>query len=159
MDVWVGEDVPGILIHDIPASGLEGKFSMRYCLAVALAKGEVALESFTDEAVHEPSMLALLRRIRVDTDSTLPRIATGVTHQARVRVSTRRGDQLQREEAVPIGSPELPCSSAQLAAKLRSCVSFGLGSERARRACNAIETLKRSDPLSRILDAVHPDGL
>ena len=40
-----------VLRKQPPQTGLEGKFSMEYVVAAALADGEVTLASFTDEAV------------------------------------------------------------------------------------------------------------
>lgn len=155
VDVWIGEDVPGILVHDVPASGLQGKFSMRYCLAVALVKGRVALDDFTDEAVRDPLVLDALRRVRVHVDRQLPRAATGVTHRSRVRLTMRDGGQAEREVDAPLGSADRPCSAQRLGDKALECVSFVHGAEAAGRIVRALGDVRRSDPLARLLDAVH----
>jgi 2-methylcitrate dehydratase PrpD len=54
-----------------PASSYGAKFSLPYCIAVMLIIGRAGLEEFTDEAIHEPSVLALARKVRYELDSTI----------------------------------------------------------------------------------------
>ena len=49
-----------LLIHHRPTTGLEGKFSLEYCVARALVSGEVRLKHFTDGAVREPEVRSLI---------------------------------------------------------------------------------------------------
>ena len=46
IDVGVDPIVPTILLYDRPSSGLEGKFSMPFCAAVAVARGRVGIDTF-----------------------------------------------------------------------------------------------------------------
>lgn len=54
-----------------PASSYGAKFSLPCCIAVMLIRGHAGLEEFTDEAIHEPSVLALARKVRYELDSTI----------------------------------------------------------------------------------------
>jgi 2-methylcitrate dehydratase PrpD len=42
------------LIHHDPKTGLEGKFSMEYSMAVLLVDGRAGLAQYTDAAVNRP---------------------------------------------------------------------------------------------------------
>ncbi|MBI3931453.1 MAG: MmgE/PrpD family protein, partial [Chloroflexi bacterium] len=53
-----------ILIHHHPKTGLEGKFSLEYCVAQALLSGEVKLKHFTDAAVAEPQGKSLMKKMK-----------------------------------------------------------------------------------------------
>ena len=48
-----------------PATALEGKFSLRFTAALALAKGRAGEEQFTDEAVRQPDLVAVRDRVAV----------------------------------------------------------------------------------------------
>ncbi len=48
-----------------PQTGLEGKFSIRYCAALALMKGTATVPDFTDEAVNAPEIRSAMSRINV----------------------------------------------------------------------------------------------
>jgi 2-methylcitrate dehydratase PrpD len=43
-----------ILIHPQPQTGLEGKFSLEYCLETAALEGELRLRHFIDAWVRRP---------------------------------------------------------------------------------------------------------
>ncbi|MEC8910126.1 MAG: MmgE/PrpD family protein, partial [Chloroflexota bacterium] len=60
IDVTVNFDPPRSLIHSRPKEGLEGKFSMQYCLAAEILDGKVGMSSFTDEQVMRPEAQALI---------------------------------------------------------------------------------------------------
>ena len=50
----VSPGTPMPLRTTLPKTGLEGKFSMEYCIASALIDGGLTLGSFTDSAVAQP---------------------------------------------------------------------------------------------------------
>jgi 2-methylcitrate dehydratase PrpD len=158
IDVWIGEDVPGILIHDVPRTGLQGKFSMRYCIAYAAAHGEIGISAFTDAAVGEPRVLQMLHKVRTHVDATLPREVTGVTHQSRVRVTARSGEQVECSHAHPRGSPDAPCSAKELREKFLECVGYGFGASCAARTWDALAAVGGEQPAGKLLAAVH-EGL
>jgi len=51
-----------------PATGLEGKFSIPYCVANALLRGETGMQAFTDEKVKDPRVRVLMKKIKVIDD-------------------------------------------------------------------------------------------
>jgi 2-methylcitrate dehydratase PrpD len=53
---------PYPLVRQLPARGFEGRFSLPFCLAVALIHGRVAADDFRDENVADPRVQALMRR-------------------------------------------------------------------------------------------------
>lgn len=136
IDAWVGPDIPAILIYDTPATPLEGKFSLRYCLAAAAAHGHLGLGAFTPEAVSARAVVAMMDRVQVHIDATLPAIPTGVTHCSRVRVRSRTG-AFTTEVHDPLGSAARPLPAALLREKFVECASGRLGELRAEKAFEA----------------------
>jgi 2-methylcitrate dehydratase PrpD len=65
IDVTVNFDPPRSLIHSRPREGLEGKFSMQYCLAAEILDGRVGMSSFTDEQVMRPEAQELIPKIKM----------------------------------------------------------------------------------------------
>jgi 2-methylcitrate dehydratase PrpD len=55
---------PYPLVRARPTRGYEGRFSMPFCLAVALVSGKVTPADFTDERLQEPQIQALIERTR-----------------------------------------------------------------------------------------------
>src|SRR5581483_11306644 len=106
------------LIHPRPQTGLEGKFSMQYCVAAALLDGAPRLATFEDAAVQRPAAQALLRRVELLPRDEETRIAGGRTD---VTIRLRDGRVLQRSVAEPRGPGERPLSWEELAEKFRDC--------------------------------------
>ena len=52
----------------LPQTGLDGKFSVEYCVAAALLDGQVVIDSFTDQRRFAPDMEETLRKTRVQPD-------------------------------------------------------------------------------------------
>ena len=60
---WSTFDPPRSLIHSRPTGGLEGKFSMQYCLAAEIIDGQIGLATFSDEQVMRAEAQDLIPRI------------------------------------------------------------------------------------------------
>jgi 2-methylcitrate dehydratase PrpD len=55
--------------NSAPSTGIEGKFSIPFCVANALVTGETGTRAFTDENVNHPAIRALMEKITVDLDA------------------------------------------------------------------------------------------
>lgn len=106
------------LIHHRPTTGAEGKFSLEYGLAAALLDGWPGLRSFTDEAVMRPEAQALLRRVEVDL---VPGGSGLLDDSVRIEVEADGETRVVELEETP-GSPAVPPTEEQLAAKLADCL-------------------------------------
>ena len=106
-----------------PASSYGAKFSSPYCIAVMLIRGRAGLEEFTDEAILEPSVRALARKVRYELDSTIdyPRHFSG-----HVKVCLADGSVLEANQAHPRGGFEDPLPPEEIEAKLRANASLRL---------------------------------
>jgi 2-methylcitrate dehydratase PrpD len=105
------------LIHHRPQTGLEGKFSMEYCLAAALLDGRINLASFSDEAVQRPQAQELLRRVEmVEGEQGQP-----IVGPATVTVILDEGSQHTRHVETPRGEPKAPLTWEELVAKYKDC--------------------------------------
>src|SRR4029077_17298153 len=60
-------------------NGYAGKFSTPYCIAAAFVRGNVGLGDFTDDAVHDPEVIALAAKVRyqIDPNNPYPKNFTG----------------------------------------------------------------------------------
>ena len=134
-----GETTP--LIHPRPASGLEGKFSLPYCMAAAVLDGHVQLDTFSDRAVLRPEAQALLRRVEVSEAADA--VLGDREPYADVSVRLRGGASLQKRLEGARGSAEQPLSREELVAKYRDCAVRVLGRQRSDEALELITNLER----------------
>jgi 2-methylcitrate dehydratase PrpD len=54
---------PKMLIHANPKTGLEGKFSLEFCVALALSQRTASLNDFVDSKVNDPEIQKLIRKV------------------------------------------------------------------------------------------------
>ena len=95
------------LVVTEPRSGLDGRFSVEYAMAVALLDGRLALSRFADQSVGEDAV-ALLSRISRRVDHGVPSIGEAPEKRfARVEVLTRDGRRLQRTATRVRGAQDL----------------------------------------------------
>jgi len=115
------------LIHDAPRTGLEGKFSMPYAVAAALADGDVRLASFEDAAVQRPEIQAFLSKVHKSQEDgeLLPR-------WTKLTLFLEDGEQLERRVEALRGSAGVPLSDAELTRKVEDCCSFAAAKSRSR---------------------------
>jgi aconitate decarboxylase len=109
-----------------PRTGLEGKFSVQYTLALALLDGAVALSSFTDERLMRPDMQSLLGKITLDMS---PDITTEFNAGRYVELEIELADNTVVRERCerPRGSwGAPPISDDEHVAKVRDCFTGSL---------------------------------
>ena len=89
IEIGVDPIVPTILLYDRPSSGLEGKFSMPFCAAAAVVRGQVGIDTFDTPSLRDPAIVAMQSRVTMRVDDTLDASAPSLT-QARVTVPAAR---------------------------------------------------------------------
>nr|WP_060983755.1 MmgE/PrpD family protein [uncultured Acidovorax sp.] len=90
--VRVGAASEGVCNIAEPLTGLEAKFSLRHTVAMALAGVDTAgLDSFSDDAVHAPDVVALRERVTVELAPQCPGLTLG-----EVVIETHTGTMLRQ---------------------------------------------------------------
>ncbi|MEX0801580.1 MAG: MmgE/PrpD family protein [Dehalococcoidia bacterium] len=135
-----------------PATGLEGKFSMEYCLAAALADGRVTLDTFSDEAVTRPAVRDLMAKVMATEGAEHGDFPIG--GYADLRIALRDGAEHRLRVDTPRGDPSRPLSWDDLAAKFRDCAALALSSDGVERVLAMVERLEDLPNVSELGDAL-----
>jgi 2-methylcitrate dehydratase PrpD len=141
-----------------PRTPYQAKFSLAYCVAVALQEGRAGLEQFSGDrfgvtGVQAAGLAALLSRTRV-------RVAPDLTKKypaawpARVTLTLRDGSQLQETGDYPRGTPENPIDWRALENKFESLVGGRFGAEFAARSLGAVSHLATRANMSETFGAL-----
>ncbi|MDY6906642.1 MAG: MmgE/PrpD family protein [Chloroflexota bacterium] len=138
---------PQVLIHSRPRAALEGKFSMQYCMAIALIDGMVGLQQFTDEKVLDPRAQGLLSRVSFAHPQGLSGAEILGTPE-RVTVRLRDGTELSHEVLVAKGDPPNPMSDEEVAAKYRDCASSYLSTGDVQRSLELVSSLEEVEDVA-----------
>lgn len=134
-----------------PTTGLEGKFSMHYPVAAALAHGRVDLATFDDENVGNPATQAVRERVTFDIDPDLPYDPFDTT----VRVETIDGTVHEHQQGSPPGTPDDPLSAAELREKFAMCADRAPVALDVDAAHAALDSLRDEPDVGAVLERLH----
>lgn len=131
-----------------PRSEYEGKFSLQYSAAAMIVHGRVGISTYSDEAIADPRVLDLARKVRYETKDydTYPAAFPGG-----VRIRTKSGRTIEVDFPYQRGGPENPLSSDEVRAKFRENASLALSDETLEELEGAILTLEEQDDLTAAL--------
>jgi len=141
VEVGVDPITPTVLLYDAPATALEAKFSMPFCIAAAIVDGRVSLDTFDDGRIAAPTIDALRKRVTMAVDASLNASAPPLT-QARVTVRLTNGESLSALADGARGYPERPASDRELADKFSTCASRALDEASVGELLTAIREVK-----------------
>jgi 2-methylcitrate dehydratase PrpD len=106
-----------------PRTGLEGKFSIYHCCAIALVDRAAGEAQFSDARVLDPTVLAVRSRLTVMADEELR------PEQAVIAIQMRDGSQLRERVESAVGTLQNPMSDADLEGKFLALATPVLGTE------------------------------
>jgi len=103
--------------------------SLPYCIAAAIADGNVLPSSFEEKKLHDPRIWATLPKIKVVADPEIDALFPAVK-RAIVRITTIGGEVYEEQVDHAKGSPENPMSDDEVIAKFRANASAVLTPEK-----------------------------
>ena len=124
-----------VAAKEAPRNGLEAKFSLSFCAALALVRGEAGESEFSDAAVTEARLHALARRVRAEADETF------AENEALMTVRLADGRVLSRHIKAARGTAGNPLSRADVEAKFRRLAATVLADEEVDRLLEALRGL------------------
>jgi 2-methylcitrate dehydratase PrpD len=123
LDIGTNKNMPNALIHHHPTDGLQGKFSMEFCLASILLFRRAGLNEFTDEVVRRPEVQAMIQRIRFGVNPEAE--AAGYNRMLSIiDIKLSDGRTVSGRAEVAKGNPADPMSFDEVAAKFDDCARF-----------------------------------
>ena len=108
------------LICPRPTTGLEGKFSMEYAMAAALADGAIRLSSFDEAQIRRPEIQAYFDKVK-----TVEAPGPKLPRWSHVTLNLKDGRKLDRRVQVARGDAGDPLTDDELIAKVEDCFRFG----------------------------------
>ncbi|AWI85790.1 2-methylcitrate dehydratase [Alloyangia pacifica] len=111
------------LAYRDPVTQMEARFSMQYCVALALTQDLLSLSDFSLEAVARPHVRALFPRIEMETMPLDEEIAQ-LRPAHRAQVTLKDGRSFTAALAHARGTLHDPLDEATRVAKLRDCFDY-----------------------------------
>jgi 2-methylcitrate dehydratase PrpD len=118
-----------------PQTGLEAKFSIAYCAASALVRGEAGEAEFSETAFRDPVVTRVMTRITPEADAAMDIAAAHMT----IRLAD--GRSLEERVTAAKGTPANPLTRDEVEAKSRRLAEVVLPAERVTRLVSALRGL------------------
>ena len=130
------------LIHYNPMTGLEGKFSMQYCLAAALVDRKIGLKTFNTEQVQRPEVKRLFNKIRMFRQPGMEGHHSWETADYVVTVKMVGGETYSQKGVSPHAAIRRQVTREELVAKYRDCASLVLSPRDVEASLELLENLE-----------------
>jgi len=128
-----------------PESGLQGKFSIPYTAVNALVTGKTGIQAFTDDAVANSDISALI------SNTTVRAIKDNIDFAADVTIKTRDGRIYMTEVDVMAAFPDLVEKTSKVRGKFDDIVIPILGEQKTTKFADAILSLEEMDNINELL--------
>jgi 2-methylcitrate dehydratase PrpD len=123
VDIGANHNMTTTLLHHQPKTGLEGKFSMEFCLAILLLEGKAGLAQFSNMVVQRPDVQEMIRRINYYVDPEAE--SAGYDKMTSIlKVHLKDGRIITGRADFGKGSPANPMRFDEAATKFRGCAEF-----------------------------------
>jgi 2-methylcitrate dehydratase PrpD len=132
---------PKQLIYEHATTGLQGKFSMPYCVAVALLDRTVGLAQFDDARVLRSDVQALMPKVRMFVHPEQTARESLPTRFSEVAITLTDGRRLTRRVRHAKGQPQIPLTDDELTIKFQDCAARVLSRETTDRVLATVQAL------------------
>ncbi len=147
---------PTVLIHSRPQTALEGKFSLQYCMAIAIVDREVGLGQFTDDKVQNAQIQKLITKVRYTHPPEIGS-ASADSMRGRVEVAVRlkNGTEFSKPVEAAKGDPRNPLSQEEMESKFLDCARLVFSPQDARRCLDNILQLEHIRDISELMKLLY----
>ncbi|MDI7258656.1 MAG: hypothetical protein QME90_01915, partial [Thermodesulfobacteriota bacterium] len=142
--------VPKMLIHSNPQTGLEGKFSLEFCIALALQERNVSIRQFTDSKVKEPEIQQLIKKVKKEVTEEAGKKGTAYPI-AILTVHMKNGKSYPCRVEKRKGSPVNPLSAEEIIDKFMDCAQMNYSAEESRRIFDAIMNIEKAEDIGELI--------
>ena len=154
VDLGANHAMTTSLFHLRPTTGLEGKFSMEYCLSILLLDRKAGLGQYQDDVVQRADVQEMIKRINFYVDPEAE--SAGLDKMTSIlRIHMKDGEVYSGRAEFAKGSPSNPMSYDEVADKFRGCADFAKWpSAKAESIILAVKSLENAPDMSKLVTAL-----
>jgi len=116
--------------------------------------GKLTLETFTDQAVNDPTIQAFIPKVEMYHDEEAERKWRIGSRPADMHVTLKDGRRMNKLVKISKGNKEVPLTSDELRAKFRDCARLALDDESIEHAIVQIEAIENLKRISELADTL-----
>lgn len=133
-----------------PTTALEAKFSIPFCIALALRGYTLGAKDFVDTVFADERATRIVPTVKLEPVDGQP------AHEAHLLVELEDGECLRASTEIVRGVPENPISEAELEEKFHALTEPVIGKTRARKLYRLAYAIDKEENLQPLLDALAP---
>ncbi|GAA5232374.1 MmgE/PrpD family protein [Verticiella sediminum] len=133
-----------------PEGMTSAQLNLPFCIATLLLEGDVFVDQFTPESIHDAQRIALADRVKVIEDAAITARGARYRHMVRVEVFFKDGGRLERTVEVSRGSEKRFAPAADIVAKYEKLVRHVLPTRQMDALREAVLDLERLDDAVRL---------
>jgi 2-methylcitrate dehydratase PrpD len=141
-----------MLIHSRPQTALEGKFSIEFCMALALVERKVELPHFKDQKVQDPKIQEMIKKVAFSIRPDLNTIENSGNPSTTVKVLLKDGREFTETVDEARGTPGKPLTAEEARNKYRQCVKGIQTKGEAEKTIEVVEGLEKLRKISILTD-------
>jgi 2-methylcitrate dehydratase PrpD len=123
VDIGGNHGMTTSLLHHRPTTGLQGKFSMEFCLSILLLERKAGLTEYTDAVVQRRDVQDMIGKVHFFVDPEAE--SAGLDKMTSLlKISLKDGRIISGRAEFAKGSPANPMSYDEVADKFRGCAAF-----------------------------------
>jgi 2-methylcitrate dehydratase PrpD len=153
IEVGTNSNVPNALIYPMPKTALEGKFSIPFCMAIAVLERKAGIAQFQERKVRDKKVVELMKRVTLYVDDELEKLGYDQV-RSKVRIILKSDRTLEGRYDVARGHPEKPMSWAELGGKFHDCAALVLPEKSAEDVVELVARIEELKSLRPLLNAL-----
>jgi len=136
-----------------PKLSIDAKFSLPFSVAIALAKGAIAISDYFPQNLSDPTVLMISNKVRYNFDPEF-----GIVVPAVVEIKTKDGNIFSERVETIYGSLQNPLKEEDVISKFKDCVQYShkpLSVEAVNKLIETILNLEKSRDIRQITDLLN----
>jgi 2-methylcitrate dehydratase PrpD len=157
IEVGTNSNVPNALIYPMPKTALEAKFSIPFCMAIAVLERKAGIAQFVDSKVRQKRVVELMKRVKLYVDDELEALGFDRV-RSRIRIKLHNGRTIEGRYDVARGHPARPMSWTEIADKFAECASLALPADDGAYVIDLVAGLAELKSLNPLIRALRSPG-
>ena len=136
-----------------PISPMQAQMNMEYCVAVALAEGNVGPDKFRADKIADSKLVELAHKVRFEIDPEIEKIYPR-SFPGRVAIRLNDGSTVEHKVSGPKGSPENPITLKEVEEKFFSLVDPIIGHAKANKIVLQVGNIEQMGDMKSLIEVL-----
>ena len=137
-----------------PEGLTSAQLNLPFCVATLLLRGDVFVDEFKPEAVHDKDRIAFSRKVEVVHDPAITALGSRFRHKVRVEVHFTDGSSEEETREAPRGSEQSFAGADEIVEKFRKLTRFTMQPSQQDEVIGIVLEMEKVDDMARLPQAL-----